>query len=318
MNILNLFQLLALATFLGAVNCKTLVDFKNEIESAKQTGLDKKLKEQIITALSHPQVFIDSNYDLAEMMKNKTGLDKDEPYKFYRLDEKVQKQVDQVIKDNDYEANINAIEEFKDTIAIKKMFLLKIFSEIPVLKGSVLSFDSHDNLILLKPDSTNTNADFAIQGQLCWLIQDNLTFDGTRLTFSNLHKFVESLKAVFEVDRKGNAAVQAIINEIDSIIKEGKSETWLTEVNGNGIPDNQVKIKLSSDNDSKKTGSKSVKETNIFKIAIKASEKSTSCPNRLAIVVFTSLALAIGLIVFKTYTSKSVEEEEEVEEEEAY
>lgn len=305
MNILNIKQLLAFAFLFGVANCKSLADYKKEIEDAlesKQTIIVDATLEQIEKALKHPKLFVDNGYDFEKMKDIKADVyAKDEPYKFYRLDDSIKiEDLKEAIKVNDVSKIGSELKKTLDEDAKKKrMFLHKILNRISIFQNR-----GHTD-----------KDDAALNSQIRKFIYEATAFDAGRLSYSNLHKAVDSLKGAFEVERKARDAANAVIVALDDAI-EKKSTIEAEKIEDKDYFSFHFTLnKEQKAEKAKEMKEKGIKEAvNFISIGLKASDRSTSSAAILGYTFAISIVISVGALVFKGFFSKSSKPEELEEE----
>lgn len=297
---LNLKQLLTLTVFLVSSNCGATVIGKEGLISKIEANKDKMVKfhenktcKSMIKALDNPRCFIDAEYKLNidDKCEDKHAHD------FYRIifkGDKAEEQLEAFSEHCKTHENLEGLDDaiakiVSDSYEEKKKFLTEIVYQIPVVAEYRTATDDFDIIIKSHIDK---------------FIDDSLVYDGKRLTFSNLHKAVESVKNAHEVERKASDGVGAALEML-----KNKDTTW-TKFNTS----NTFRIKKASVEEKKKDDKKEEeKPKNIVEVAVKASDKSTSNPVILGFVLGGSLLISMILLVFKAYTAEEVKDDEEEE-----
>lgn len=305
---LNLKQLLTLTVFLVSASCSATAIGKegliNKIEASKDKMVnfyDNKTCKSMIKALDNPRCFIDAEYKLNidKKCKDKHAHD------FYRIIFKDDKADENLKKFSEHCKTHDSLEGLDESIAKvvrdsyeeKKKFLTEIVYQIPVVD-----------------EYRNASGDFddIIKSHIDKFIDDSLVYDGKRLTFSNLHKAVESIKNVHKVERKASDGVDAALEML-----KNKDTKWTTFKPSNAfrIKKASVEVKKEAEKKDEKKDEKKTenKPQNIVEVAIKASDKSTSSPVILGFVLGGSLLISMILLVFKAYTAEEVKNDEEEE-----
>ncbi len=302
MNIFNLKKILSLTLLLGAVNGKSLTDYKNEIDElmkkTKNEIIEEKDLKNIILALDHPSLFLDRDYDFSKMGSiKKDELKKDKQYKFFHLNPKIKPDsLSDAIKAHDVSILKPDIQkELVEEVKAKSKFLRKVLGQVPVLK----------DIIAIKGDAADST-EIAIKRQVDKYIYDSLAFDGTRLSYTRLHKAVESLKGIFKVDRKAEDAVKAIKAALEKI--DEKDILLITEdlIDPN-VLDSFHLIPPKKSTDKPKT--EEPKIINFLTIGIKASEMSTSSSTTLLWILVVSIVVASGALVYNGFMNGSSKKE---------
>lgn len=291
----NLKQLLALSVFFGSVKSADSVDCRatliKRIDAIAITGnitdFEKNdTRKTIIRALNNPSCLIKNKYDFS--LDCKTGP----AHNFYDISfvkEKDRETFKAHCKNNSTLDSLdkNIVQLIEYDYKEKKKFLEAIMSKIPIVS-------EYRKVI-------TGEFDLSIKSHIDKFIEDSLVFDGTRLSFSNLHKAVESIKNACKVERKAVDGIKAAYEmlKVDNLVK--------LEI------DDKFKIKMPNE----KTGAGSsgqVKPKNIIDVAIKASDKSTSSPIILGFILVGSLLISMILLLFKAYTAEETKDEDEMEE----
>ena len=145
-------------------------------------------------------------------------------------------------------------------------------------------------------------------------ISNTLVYDAKRSSFSALHKALEGLASIYEVERKAQSAVTAILEKIDKAATNG-----VIKYNAIEFSVKQVKAEKPNESDNKEKPKPKVEKINLINVALKAAAKSTSSSTNLAFVLVFSVMICSILLAYKTYTldseKKPEEEESEAEEE---
>lgn len=285
---LNLKQLLTLAFFFGSVNCtaNSKVELVDKIKKQPPISLDDSTRKNMIHALENPGCLFDSNDEVIDDVNSiKNDCHDDHAHDFYRLIFKDDKNGEKLAQFSDYcktNANLDnpsLKDEMKTFIKAdyekKKKFLRKIIYSIPVIED------------YKKSDKTDFSK--IIESHIEKFIEDALVYDGKRLTYSSLHKTMESIKNAYIVNRKAKHGIEAVIKMLEST-----EEIKLLEVKEG------FKIKMAVE-DKKVPGTTTIKAKNILAVAVKASDKSTSSPQTLFFVLMISLILSASLLVYKAY-----------------
>jgi len=304
---LNFHQLLTVAVFFGTVNCTGKDDLKKKLEDglkelavphdAKDPSALSPLRQKMIVALQYPKCFIDKKFVIDDVdLKCKD----DNAHEFYRLNFK---DVNNIVSFSSYcktNTDLSKLtdEDLKNEILEqynqKRDYLKAIIKNIPIVKD-------YDGVL-------TDGFDLIIQSHINNYVAESLVYDGKRLTFSALHKAVESILNAHEVDRKAQDAVNGAI----AMISNDKTK-WVEIKN---IKTDMVIKPSEPRKDEKKAGDVvEEKPKNIINVALKASDKSTSSPTNLAYFLVASLLLSTLLLGFKAYTTKPAKEEEEEDEE---
>lgn len=314
MNIKLLFTLTA--AIIGSVNASTaapdattpttLAEFKALLQtkdSLSFEAIDKKNpkhREHTINALEHPFTYM----RLDKFDFSKEEAKKDEQYKMYELElTVVQKELlsKTAFKDLDEELQKNISAQY----AQKVKLLRNVLERIPV--------------IATLPTENGSDFQKMLRSHVEDFISNTLVYDAKRSSFSALHKALEGLASVHEVERKAQAAVTAILEKIEAAgtidnidikfsVKRVKAEkpiesgSWFS-IFGSGKKEKE-----------EPKGEK----INLINVALKAAAKSTSSAANLAFFLIISVIICSILLGYKYFADaqkKPEEEESEAEEE---
>ena len=289
----NLKQLLTSAVFFGYVNCtpsdigkdgliKKIEESKDKIEKFGENTMCKSM----IIALKNPNCFIAANYSFDDKCVDKNADD------FYRIiftGDNNDKQLETFSAYCKTHENLDDLEtsiaaSVKSAYDSKKKFLTEIVYKIPIVS---------------EYKNATSDFDLIIKSHIDKFITDSLVYDGTRLTFSNLHKTVERIKNAFKVERKASDGVEAALAMLKG------PEASLTKL--------QPGVAFSIYKESDDANADRIKPKNIINVAINASDKSTSSPMILGFILVGSLLISMILLLFKAYTAGEAKDEDEAE-----
>lgn len=288
---LNLKQLLTLAVFVGSSDCalegqvNLIKKIKEDMANIEKTT-DHDLRKKMVHALKNPKCFSNVSFNLDQV--SLTCEDK-EAKNFYNVAFVGTDASNQLAafsehcKDHESLAGLDAkiSDAIEKSYNAKKDFITGIVYSIPVLSE------------YKSVAETSNDFDKVVKSHIDKYIDDALVFDGKRLTFSNLHKAVESIRNIYIVDRKANDAVAAALRMLEN--PATKLETF--------TPKNTFRIKKAH-TEPVDPNNVVVKPENIVGSAVYSADKSTSSATTLMFFLVASLAICGGLLVFKSYTAE--------------
>lgn len=264
------------------------ISFKDLDASANE------VREGTILALKYPQSYIESQYipsSIDEKMAKEI-----KQFTVYRLDTILSKEELIALKAIRKNENISALSTKKLTTILNEKvkenetMLRHILERIPIIK----ELSMYASAIV-----DDTDIKQILKSHVEQFISDSLIFDPASQTFSALHKAVEALLSVHEVERKAQAAIKAILSNLDDAkmlkVKEIK-----------------FRIKEAPPKDSSDPKTPRVDPPlNLLKIAIIAANKSTSDALYLGYTLIVACVISAALLAIKAFAS---EEEKETEE----
>ena len=279
----------------------SLADFKDFLQikdGLSFEAIDKKLpnyREHTINALEHPFTYI----RLGTLDFSKEEASKDEQHKMYELDLTVDEKdllSKTALKELDKKLQDKVAEQYKQKVKL----LRNVLERVPV--------------IATLPSENGTEFQNMLRSHVEEFISNTLVYDAKRSSFSALHKALEGLASIYEVERKAQSAVTAILEKIDKAATNG-----VIKYNAIEFSVKQVKAEKPNESDNKEKPKPKVEKINLINVALKAAAKSTSSSTNLAFVLVFSVMICSILLAYKTYTldseKKPEEEESEAEEE---
>jgi hypothetical protein len=294
-------QLLTLTVFFGSIYCTSAIG-KDGLIGKIEGNKDKMVKfeenqtcKKMIIALNNPNCFVKSAYKFTFP----DDCVDEHAHDFYRIiftGDKADEQLEAFSNHCKAHEKLDDLDEaivktVTDAYEVKKKFLTEIVYQIPIIAEYRTATDDFDATVKSHIDK---------------FIDDALVYDGKRLTFSNLHKAVESIKNAHEVERKASDGVEAVLEML-----KNKDTAWKKFTSTGDFRIKKANIVEKKDTSKKDSGKEEVKPKNIVEVGIKASDKSTSSPTVLGFILIGSLLISMILLVFKAYTAEEVKEEEE-------
>lgn len=258
------------------------ISFKDLDASANE------VRKGTILALKYPQSYIDIKHtplSIDEKMAKEI-----KQFTVYRLDAILSKEELIALKENISELSTELTCKLDEKVKENETMLRHILERIPIIQElSMYASASVDD----------TDIKQILKSHVEQFISDSLIFDPASQTFSALHKAVEALLSVHEVERKARAAIKAIISNLD-------------EAKMLKVKEIKFRIKEAPPKDSSDSKTPRVDPPiNLFKIAIIAANQSTSDALYLGYTLIVACVISAALLAIKAFAS---EEEKETEE----
>ena len=258
------------------------ISFKDLDASANE------VRKGTILALKYPQSYIDIKHtplSIDEKMAKEI-----KQFTVYRLDAILSKEELIALK-NISELSSELTCKLDEKVKVNETMLRHILERIPIIKELSSMADS--------ASVDDTDIKQILKSHVEQFISDSLIFDPASQTFSALHKAVEALLSVHEVERKARAAIKAIISNLD-------------EAKMLKVEEIKFRIKEAPPKDSSDSKTPRVDPPiNLFKIAIIAANQSTSDALYLGYTLIVACVISAALLAIKAFAS---EEEKETEE----